>query len=357
MVYDRSGIARNTKIVLFRALYLGDLLVAVPAFRALRHAYPHAEITLIGLPWAASFVRHVDAYIDRFLEFPGFPGIDEVEVDSERLARFLREQRAYGYDLAIQMHGSGETSNPFVLALGATLTAGYYRGERPASMTFAEPYPDDGRQIDCELGLARMVGCTDLDPRLEFPLRPSDRDEAREILGAHSAGIRPLIGIHPGSKLLPRRWPAASFAATADVLACRSGGHLVITGGPGEEQVAEEVAAHMTNRPLIAAGRTSVGGLGALIDEMDLFLSNDTGPAHLAQALGTPSVIVFGPSDDRRWGPPPDVGDRHLVVRAPVPYSSFAGQDTSFEDRRLDLLAPERVVAAAESLLGAGVRV
>src|SRR3954451_11977568 len=87
------------KIAVFRALYLGDLLLAIPALRALRAGFPGAEITLIGLPWAASFAQRFERYVDRFVEFPGYPGIDEVVVEPERSARFLAEQRAYGYDL------------------------------------------------------------------------------------------------------------------------------------------------------------------------------------------------------------------------------------------------------------------
>src|SRR5947207_8384540 len=117
------------KIAVFRALYLGDLLLAVPALRALRAGFPEAEITLIGLPWAASFARRFRFYVDRFVEFGGYPGIDEVAVDPGRSARFVEEQRAYGYDLVVQMQGSGRTSNPCALALGGRMTAGYYEGE------------------------------------------------------------------------------------------------------------------------------------------------------------------------------------------------------------------------------------
>src|SRR5215469_16269914 len=100
--------AAPRRIAIFRALQLGDLLVAVPALRAIRKHFPAAEITLIGLPWAASFVRRFSCYIDRFVEFAGFPGINEVEAHPERTASFLEEQRVYSYDLVIQMHGSGK---------------------------------------------------------------------------------------------------------------------------------------------------------------------------------------------------------------------------------------------------------
>src|SRR5690349_24840032 len=96
---DRSDIpAAPRRIAIFRALYLGDLLLAVPALRAIRHGYPDAEITLIGLPWAASFAERFGAYVDRFVAFAGYPGLAEVPVVPARVAAFLAEQRAYGYD-------------------------------------------------------------------------------------------------------------------------------------------------------------------------------------------------------------------------------------------------------------------
>src|SRR5690349_237428 len=96
---------RVRRIAIFRALQLGDLLVAVPALRSIRAGFPGAEITLIGLPWAASFAARFDRYIDRFVPFEGYQGIQEVPYDPARSQAFIAEQRAYGYDLVIQMHG------------------------------------------------------------------------------------------------------------------------------------------------------------------------------------------------------------------------------------------------------------
>lgn len=170
------------RIAVFRAMQLGDLLQAVPALRALRAGFPDAEITLIGLPWAKPFVQRFHHYVDRFVEFVGYPGIAEVEVVPERTSCFIEQQQAYSYDLVFQMHGSGRRSNRFVLALGSRMTVAYYDDQRPEGLTLGAPYPSDEPEVLRNLGLAKLLGCPNCDPRLEFPLCNKDRAEAATLL-------------------------------------------------------------------------------------------------------------------------------------------------------------------------------
>ncbi|HEY7060966.1 MAG TPA: glycosyltransferase family 9 protein [Chloroflexota bacterium] len=340
------------RVGVLRALNLGDLVVAVPALRALRAGFPDAEITLIGLPWAAAFARRLRGYVDRFVEFGGHPGIAEVPFEPRRCARFFAAQRAYGYDLAIQMHGSGRTSNAVVAALAARATVGYYEGVPSPHLTLGAPYPRDRHEIARTLGLVRLLGCPDRGTHPAFPLLLADQAEADALLLPLAGDPGPWVGIHAGAAAPARRWPPERFAAVADALAAQHGAAVVLTGGPGEANVAAAVAARIRAPALNLAGRTSVCGLAALIARLDLFVSADTGPMHVAAAVGTPSVAIFGPGDVRGWAPL-DMS-RHPVVRVPVACSPCGLRECPIDHRCLQWLAPDVVLAAAELLLARG---
>src|SRR6266702_3494639 len=302
----RDVTCHSRRIAIFRALQLGDLLQAIPALRAIRSGFPDAEITLIGLPWAKSFIQRFHHYVDRFVEFVGFPGIAEVEVIPERIAGFIEEQRVYGYDLAIQMHGSGRTSNRFILALGAKMTVGYCTGLDQEELTLSAP-------------------CLD----------------------------RPWIGLHAGARPSSRRWPVQYFASIADELTLKYNAQIILTGSADEKLIVQAVETQMKTRPLNLAGETSLGGLAALISELDLFVSNDTGPAHIANALDTPSITIFGPADYRRWAPLDQL--HHPIVRSSVECSPCSYLDCPIDHRCLRWIPPTMVMTVAGRLLVGGL--
>lgn len=125
----RLGMLLPQRVVLVRALVLGDMLCAVPAFRALRKALPKAHVLLVGLPWARDFAARFSAYLDGFLEFPGFPGLTERSPNLGQIPGFLQTAQQARFDLAIQLHGNGLLTNPLTTLLGA--------GRTPASISRA----------------------------------------------------------------------------------------------------------------------------------------------------------------------------------------------------------------------------
>jgi ADP-heptose:LPS heptosyltransferase len=337
------------KLVAIRALHLGDLLLAVPGLRAIRRGFPNAEITLVGLRWSSDFARRFGHLIDRWREFPGYPGLLEVDVIPERTAAFLEEERAYGYDLVLQMHGNGSVSNRFALEFGGKLTAGYYHREPPPGLWPCAPYPDHLPELERHLGTARMLGIPAEDRRLEYPIRPEEEAAFAAMVPAGLTDRRPIVALHAGARPSARRWPPEYFARVGDTLARRYGARIVLTGGPGEEPIAGKVAARMESEPVNLAGKTSLGALAALLRRCDLVISNDTGPSHVAVALDRPSVTIFGPADRRRWAPLDQV--RHPIAYHAVECSPCPHWDCPIDHRCLRGVPPEQVLALATRLL------
>jgi ADP-heptose:LPS heptosyltransferase len=307
-----TSLGRPAKIAVFRALQLGDLLCAVPALRALRRAFPHARITLIGLPWARRFVERFPRYLDAFLAFPGFPGFPEQSCDVAALPAFLTSAQRERFDVALQMHGSGTLSNAVVAMLGARITAGFYvHGDHcPDPRRFIEWQARD-REVDRYLSLLRALGVPADDAALEFPLDDADREELARAAAGHALGRSDYVCVHPGSQLPSRRWPPERFAAVADELAA-DGLRVVLTGVAQEAALTRAVAQSMRAPALDLAGKTTLGAAAALLVRARLLVANDTGVAHVAAALGTPTVRVCCGGDERRWAPAD--GSKHRVI-------------------------------------------
>lgn len=310
------------KIAVFRAIFLGDLLCATPALGALRSRFPDAEISLIGLPWAADLVRRLPS-LDRLEAFPGYPGLPEVPYDAGRTEAFFARTRAYGYDLAIQLHGSGGIGNGFVRDLGAAATLGYRLDPNDDRVTLGLPWDPDEHEAARWLRLVGVVGATTDTVRYDFPIADDEIATATTLL-APMAGHGPLIGLHVGAKEEARRWPVASFATLADRLWREHGARIVLTGGDPERDLTAAVASASHGPSLDLAGKTDLGVFAAVIAGLDLLVTNDTGASHLAAASGIPSVVLFGPSRPYQWAPPDH--DRHTVVDA-VALATLAGTD------------------------------
>lgn len=309
---------RPRSIVVLRALQLGDMLCAVPALRALRHACPHASITLVGLPWAHSLRDRLSHYLDDFMAFPGFPGFPEQPANPPAFARFVIDARSRGFDLAVQMHGDGRVSNRVARLLGARRVCGFGAadegqaapggsggkvGDQARGKDAWLRYPDEGHELRRLLALTRFLGCEERDESLEFPLLPADHEELRD--SGLARGLEPgrYLCVHPGARAADRRWPVEHFAAVADALHEACGLPIVVTGSEHERELSAALRARMRAPAIDAAAPISIGALATLLADARLLVSNDTGVSHLACALRVPSVIVFSASDPARWAP------------------------------------------------------
>jgi ADP-heptose:LPS heptosyltransferase len=336
------------KIAIFRALQLGDMLCAVPALRALRAAAPHAHITLIGMPWATSFVKRFHRYIDDLLIFPGYPGFPEQPAHLHAMPNFLAEAQRRRFDLAIQMHGSGRLSNPLTVLLGAETNAGFYsEGEYCPDPQRFIAWQEDEHEVLRFVRLMRALGIAPQGEHLEFPLTDSDY---RSLQHSHQSLPAPgtYVCIHPGARLPSRRWLPQRFAEVADCIA-QAGWKIVLTGSPDEAPITRAVHEAMRLPALDLTGKTDLGGLAALLSQAKLVVSNDTGISHVAAAVGAPSVIVSCGSDARRWAPLDRT--RHRMISIDLPCRPCMHLDCPIGHRCADEVDAPRVAQLALEML------
>lgn len=300
-------------VAVFRALQLGDTLCALPALRALRQSWPEARITLIGLPWAATFASRFPHLVDAFIPFPGHPSLPETPFDAAAQQAFTQRLNETRFDLALQMHGDGRVTNAIVESFGSARTVGF----APSGPGSADqlPYRDEGHEIRRLLRLVEHLGLPAAGEHLEFPVTVAERAGARRLLAGHGLSGRPFAVIHPGSRAASRRWPASGFAAVADSLSAQ-GVSIVLTGSAEERPITAAVRSHMRETVIDFSGQTDVGTLAALLQQAELLVCNDTGVSHVAAAVRAPSVVLFSGSDPARWAPPDAALHRPVSVSA-----------------------------------------
>ena len=314
-----AGTARSCvpRIAVVRALPgVGDLLCAVPALRAVRAAHPAARVTLVGLASATWFVDRYAGLVDDLLVVMGVPGLPEVEPGAAAALDFYRSAQARRFDLALQLHGSGVTTNPLTAMLGARhLVTAHLAGQwRPPGTTVG--YPSGGPEVHRLLAVTSAGGCPTVDDAVDLPVSPAEQATARALVGGSGPGPGAYACLHPGASRADNRWPAERFATVADRLA-EAGLRVVLTGTPGERAVVDAVARATASPVVDACGRTDVGTLGALFAGANLVVSNDTGAAHVAAAVRSPSVVVFpAAADPDRWAP---LDTRRHVAVVPAP--------------------------------------
>lgn len=335
-------------IALFRALQLGDMLCAVPAFRALRRAFPDTHIALIGLPTAREFVSRFRAYVDELVEFPGVAAFPEQAPRDAELPAFYARMCDARMDIALQMHGSGCQSNPIVDRLGARRQGGFIADAGQAVRGQWMPWPDDLPEPRRYLALLRYLGLPADDDALEFPFSREDQRDADELLRKHSLNPARLVLVHVGARLASRRWPLGRYAQVAAALS-DEGWQVALTGTPAEQSLTAEVR-RLSGRHLEdLCGQTTLGSLASLVDASRLLLCNDTGISHVAAAVRAPSVVIASGSDARRWAPTNH--DLHVVLAGDAPCRPCAFEHCPIGHPCALAVTPPQVLAVAKRQL------
>jgi heptosyltransferase-1 len=303
------------RILLIKLSSLGDVIHALPTLEALRSLYPQGRLTWL--------VENTYAPV-----LAGHPALDEVwPVPRPRLGsgRFLenahevfqvvRRLRQEPFDLVIDLQGLLKSA--FWVALTrAERKVGYDRTREFSYLALTErlaPFDPEAHAVWRYLNVARHLGAPAAPPLFRLGLNlPED---LRPLLPETG---QPLAVLHPGARWPTKLWPGAHWARLAEWLAREKGFQVILTGSPGDRKLVEEIVAQAEVPLLNLAGRTSLAELASLLQKARIAVTTDTGPMHLACALGTPVAALFGPTAPWRTGP---FGEGHEVVRLTLPCS------------------------------------
>jgi heptosyltransferase-2 len=361
------------RVLVVRLATLGDLLTVTPALRALRTSFPAESIGVLATPGTVVALRGLDS-VDEVLSFPkhAFDRPLDALTRLPTATALARQLRAGGWDTLVLLH---HLTTPFgvakyaalCLASGARVRAGLDNG-RGWFLTHAAEDRGFGwrHEVDYSLDVVEVLGARrPVGPRLELVIGPEDEEWAATCwadlgLGADDDVV--LLGPGSGAFSVARRWPPERFADVGQALQARRGLRPVVLAGvlAEEQALAQRVAGELGPHARVAPPAPTPQALAAFLRRSRLLVANDSGPVHLATTVGTPVVAIFGPSNDRAWGPYPPDDPRHQVVREQLACSPCIWRGHAFGTPQgcpartcLAILEPHAVLDAADRALSA----
>ena len=278
------------RIAVLRGGGLGDLLYAMPAMDALASAYPMAELVLLGSELHADLLRDRPGPVDDVIPLPRAPGFD----GRGSVEEFV--ERAGHFDLGVQVHGGGKESNPLLLALHPTFTVGGRTVDAPA-LTRSLPYRYHQHEVLRALEVVSLAGAPPVSFEPRIAVTETDLAEAKDALGPVE---RPVLVLHPGATDPRRRWQPERFGAVATALADVA--DAVVIGTGAEADLADAVVRAAPGARSLA-GKLNIRGLVGVLSLARVVVANDSGPRHLAHAVGTPTVSVYWMGNVLNSGP------------------------------------------------------
>jgi len=337
------------RILIVRTDRIGDVLLSTPVIKALRGAYPNAYIAMMVSPYAKDIVDS-NLYLDEVIIYDK----DSQHKKWRRSIKFALSLKKKKFDLAIVLHPTNRVHLVTFFA-GIPKRVGYDRkmgflltDRRKHSKQLGEK-----QELEYSLDLVRYLGIEPKDKTLFMPIRPESEKWADELFKIE--GIKrtdKLLAIHPGASCPSKIWPSERFAETADRLTEKYSFKVLVIAGPKDMHAAQEVLKNMRHPALNLAGKISVSQLASVLKRCQLFVSNDSGPVHIASAVGTPVISIFGRNQKGlsplRWGP---VGERDKILHKEVGCIECLAHNCIKDFACLKAITIDDVVVAADEIL------
>jgi heptosyltransferase-2 len=290
---------KSKKIVIRAPNWIGDSILALPALNNLKRNFPESELWIAANEWVKDFFRMMDL-------FEGvIPLLEQNSLNNLHLtARRLRE---FSFDLGILLTNSFGSALLFYLAK-IPQRWGYKKDGRSLLLTKRVSAQNQGshrHQAQYYLDLLSGLGLKNYSTEMKILLNNEELAKTKEWLKSQNIDTqKPLVVLNPGASYGPAKmWPASKYSELASLLQEKNDAQILVVGTEAEISLAERVAAEMSEKPFILSGKTDLSRLAAVISCSNLFISNDSGPMHLANALNIPVIALFGPTEPLRTGP------------------------------------------------------
>ena len=352
MVYSLKSDKRAPRRILIARLdRLGDVVLSTPVIRHMRKLFPKAHISFMVRPENRDVVENNPDLNEVILYDKG--GREKGFLGAAKFALVLLKKNRF--DMAIALHPSARTHIAFFLA-GIPARIGY---DRKMGWLLTERIPHFKQEGEMHEALYNFhllgeagfdVSGADARPYMAT----SERDKAfvdriQEKMGFGNG----FIVVHAGASCPSKRWPPERFAEAADALAAKFGYHIVIVGGSDTAEHSGKMVSAMKGRAFDLTGKLNIGALAEVISRARIFISNDSGPVHIAVAVGTPVVAIFGRKNPglspKRWGP---LGQRDIVLHRDVGCKKCLAHECDKGFKCLEAVAVDDVVKAARGILG-----
>jgi heptosyltransferase-2 len=347
---SKSQIPNNCKrILIVRTDRIGDVLLSTPVIKALRDSYPNAYISMMVSPYAKDIVDD-NPFLDRVIIYDK----NSKHKSWPRSIKFAQNLKKKRFDLALILHPTNRVHLINFFA-GIPRRIGYNRklGFLLTDRIKHTKQLGEKHELEYSLDLVRYLGIEPKDKTLYMPIK-EESEKWIDTLFAQE-GIKKtdkLLAIHPGASCPSKIWPPERFAGAADKLAQNYGFKILLVAGPKDIILAQNVIKNMHNPAINLAGKTSVSQLASLLKRCVLFISNDSGPVHIASAVGTPVISIFGRNQKGlspfRWGP---VGKSDCFLHKEVGCIECLAHNCRKDFACLKAITVEDVLNAATSIL------
>ncbi|MDO8661944.1 MAG: lipopolysaccharide heptosyltransferase II [Candidatus Omnitrophota bacterium] len=349
---DRRQKAEDRKefkrILVVRTDRIGDVLLSTPVIKALRDSYPHAFIAMMVSPYAKDIVEG-NPYLDKVIILDK----DGEHKNWLRSVKLIRKLKKMKFDLALVLHPTNRAHLLTFLSaipkrVGYDRKLGFLLSDRiKHTKQFGEKH-----ELDYNLDLLRYLGVEIKDKNLFIPVKPEAEKWVEELFRQEGiSSSDKLLALNPSASCPSKIWPAERFAQTADKLTQKYGFKIIVISGPKDIRLADNLVKNMRSRAINLAAKTSVTQLASLLKRCSLFISNDSGPVHIASAVGTPVISIFGRNQaglgPKRWGP---VGERDKLLHKAACIECLA-HNCQKQFTCLKAISVEDVVLAADAIL------